>query len=95
MFSRQRTSFGDRDGNEWVTDRRAMVAYKFTPQGKLVMTVGQKGIMTGDNESKDYYNGVADLSSSRRMVCPLARLVKLLTVPNFVERVFDQTVSSK
>ena len=50
----------DRDGFVWVTDRGAMTAYKFTPEGKLVMTIGQKG-MKGDNESKEFYNGMADL----------------------------------
>jgi DNA-binding beta-propeller fold protein YncE len=51
----------DRNGNVWVTDRGAMVAYKFSPEGKLLMTVGQKGVK-GDNESKEAYNGMADLA---------------------------------
>ena len=50
----------DRDGNVWVTDRGAMVAYKFSPEGKLLLTIGQKGVK-GDNESKEAYNGMADV----------------------------------
>jgi DNA-binding beta-propeller fold protein YncE len=50
----------DRDGNVWATDRGAMVAYKFSPEGKVLMTIGQKGVK-GDNESKEAYNGMADL----------------------------------
>jgi DNA-binding beta-propeller fold protein YncE len=50
----------DRAGNVWVTDRGAMVAYKFTPDGKQVMAIGQKGVK-GDNESKEAYNGMADI----------------------------------
>jgi len=54
----------DRGGNVWVTDRGAMVAYKFSSDGKLLMTIGQKG-MKGDNESKEFYNGMADLAVAK------------------------------
>ena len=54
----------DHDNNVWVTDRGAMVAYKFSPEGKLLMTIGQKG-MKGDNESKEFYNGMADLAVAK------------------------------
>ena len=50
----------DRDGNVWVTDRGDMVAYKFSPEGKQLMTIGKKGVM-GDNNSHDTFNGMADL----------------------------------
>lgn len=50
----------DQDGNVWVTDRGAMVAYKFSPEGKLLLTIGQKGVK-GDNDSKEAYNGMADV----------------------------------
>ena len=50
----------DRDGNVWVTDRGAMTAYKFSPEGKLLLTIGQKGVK-GDNDSKEAYNGMADV----------------------------------
>lgn len=60
MFTTTHFLRTDRDGNVWITDRGAMTAYKFTPEGKLVLTIGQKG-MKGDNESKEFYNGMADL----------------------------------
>jgi DNA-binding beta-propeller fold protein YncE len=60
MFTTTHFLRTDRNGFVWVTDRGAQTAYKFTPEGKLVMTIGQKG-MTGDNESKEFYNGMADL----------------------------------
>src|SRR3954471_17128268 len=33
----------DRDGNVWVTDRGNHQVFKFSAQGKLLMTLGQKG----------------------------------------------------
>jgi DNA-binding beta-propeller fold protein YncE len=60
MFTTTHFLRTDRDGNVWVTDRGAMTAYKFTPEGKLLLTIGQKG-MKGDNDSKEFYNGMADL----------------------------------
>src|SRR5687767_11922891 len=50
----------DRDGNVWVTDRGDHQVFKFSPEGKLLMTLGQKGVV-GDNDSRDAFNGVADL----------------------------------
>jgi DNA-binding beta-propeller fold protein YncE len=54
----------DRFGNVWVTDRGDMVAYKFNPDGKLLMTLGKKGV-TGDNTSQDTFNGMADLAVAK------------------------------
>jgi DNA-binding beta-propeller fold protein YncE len=54
----------DRFGNVWVTDRGDMVAYKFSPDGKLLMTLGKKGV-TGDNTSQDTFNGMADLAVAK------------------------------
>jgi hypothetical protein len=54
----------DRDGNVWVTDRGDHQVFKFSPQGKLLMTLGRKGV-AGDNESTDAFNGVADLVIAR------------------------------
>jgi len=51
----------DRSGNVWVTDRGDMQAFEFSPQGKLLMTLGKKGV-TGGNESKDTFNGMADVA---------------------------------
>src|SRR5215203_2005642 len=50
----------DREGNVWVTDRGDHQVFKFSSQGKLLMTLGQKGVI-GTNESRDAFYGVADL----------------------------------
>jgi len=44
----------------WVTDRGDHQVFKFSPEGKLLMTLGKKGVV-GENESRDAFNGVADL----------------------------------
>jgi DNA-binding beta-propeller fold protein YncE len=50
----------DREGNVWVTDRGDHQVFKFSPDGKLLMTLGRKGVV-GENDSHDAFNGVADL----------------------------------
>jgi DNA-binding beta-propeller fold protein YncE len=54
----------DREGNVWVTDRGDHQVFKFSPDGKLLLTLGQKGVV-GDNESREAFNGVADLVIAR------------------------------
>jgi sugar lactone lactonase YvrE len=54
----------DRSGYVWVTDRGDMQAFKFTSGGKLLMTLGKKGVM-GDNNSQDSFNGMADLAVAK------------------------------
>jgi len=54
----------DRDGNVWVTDRGDHQVFKFSPEGKLLMTLGRKGVV-GENDSRDAFNGVADLVIAR------------------------------
>lgn len=54
----------DRSGNVWVTDRGDMQAFKFSSDGKLLMTIGKKGVK-GDNSSEDAYNGMADLAVAK------------------------------
>jgi len=54
----------DRSGYVWVTDRGNMQAFKFNSEGKLLMTLGKKGV-TGDNTSQDAFNGMADLAVAR------------------------------
>ena len=54
----------DPSGNVWVTDRGSMQAFQFSPDGKLLMTLGKKGI-TGDNSSPDAFNGMADLAVAK------------------------------
>ncbi|MEO5739650.1 MAG: peptidyl-alpha-hydroxyglycine alpha-amidating lyase family protein [Vicinamibacterales bacterium] len=50
----------DREWSVWVTDRGDHQVFKFSPEGKLLMTLGKKGVI-GDNHSRDAFNGVADL----------------------------------
>jgi DNA-binding beta-propeller fold protein YncE len=54
----------DPAGYVWVTDRGDMEAFKFTLDGKLLMTLGRKGV-TGDNASEDAFNGMADLAVAK------------------------------
>jgi DNA-binding beta-propeller fold protein YncE len=54
----------DRFGYVWTTDRGDMVALKFNAEGRLLLTVGRRGI-TGDNNSRDAYNGMADLAVAK------------------------------
>src|SRR5262245_36946590 len=45
----------DARGFLWVTDSAAHVVHKFGPDGRLLMTLGKKG-MAGDNTSRDLFN---------------------------------------
>ena len=45
----------DSQGFLWVTDSAAHVVHKFSPDGRLVMTLGKKGV-AGDNTSRDSFN---------------------------------------
>ncbi len=54
----------DRSGYVWVTDRGEMQAFKFNSEGKLLMTLGKKGV-TGDNTSPDAFNGMADVAVAK------------------------------
>jgi len=54
----------DPSGYVWVTDRGDMEAFKFSSDGKLVMTLGKRGL-TGDNTSQDTFNGMADLAVAK------------------------------
>ena len=60
MFKTTHFLRADRDGNVWVTDRGDHQVFKFSPEGKLLMTLGKKGVV-GENESTDAFYGVADL----------------------------------
>jgi DNA-binding beta-propeller fold protein YncE len=54
----------DRAGDVWITDRGDMVAIKFDARGKVLMTLGTRGV-TGDNTSHDAFNGMADVAFAR------------------------------
>jgi sugar lactone lactonase YvrE len=43
------------DGAIWASDPAAQAVYKFGPDGKLLMTLGRKGVR-GDNASTDAFN---------------------------------------
>jgi sugar lactone lactonase YvrE len=45
----------DAQGFLWVTDSAAHVVHKFSADGKLLMTLGKKGV-AGDNSSRDLFN---------------------------------------
>jgi DNA-binding beta-propeller fold protein YncE len=51
----------DRDGNLWLTDRDAQMVFKYTRDGKQLMTLGKRGV-AGDNKSTDAFNGPADVA---------------------------------
>ena len=45
----------DSQGFLWVTDSAAHLVHKFSPEGRVLMTLGKKG-MAGDNTSRDLFN---------------------------------------
>ena len=54
----------DRDGNVWVTDAqmrdgRGNQVFKFSPEGKLLMTLGKAGVAGGGN---DVFSGPCDVA---------------------------------
>jgi hypothetical protein len=56
----------DKDGNVYVTDGQArdgrgMVVYKFSPEGKLLMTLGKPGV-AGDGVQTDAFNQPNDVA---------------------------------
>lgn len=50
----------DRQDNVWVTDLMLHQVIKFSPDGKVLMELGKKGV-AGDNTSTDLLNGPSDL----------------------------------
>ena len=45
----------DSQGFLWVTDSAAHVVQKFSPEGRMLMTLGKKGV-AGDNTSRELFN---------------------------------------
>jgi streptogramin lyase len=43
------------DGSIWASDPNAHVVHKFSPDGKILLTLGKKGV-AGDNTSPDAFN---------------------------------------
>jgi DNA-binding beta-propeller fold protein YncE len=54
----------DRDGFVWLTDRFNHQVFKYTMDGKLLLTLGKKRV-AGDNGSMDLFNGPADVAIGR------------------------------
>lgn len=50
----------DRKGFLWVTDNADNFVQKYSPDGKLLLTLGQKGV-AGGNDSKIAFDGPADV----------------------------------
>jgi streptogramin lyase len=55
MFGMAHSVHYDREGNIWASDPTWHVVHKFSPDGKLLMTLGKK-MVAGDNASKDTFN---------------------------------------
>ena len=49
-----------RDGLVWIADRQMQQVLKYDAGGKLLMSLGQKGV-AGDNNSTDKFNGASDV----------------------------------
>lgn len=45
----------DREGFIWATDNRGHAVYKFSADGRLLMTLGKRGV-AGDDTSRDLFN---------------------------------------
>jgi hypothetical protein len=61
LFKRAHSIDVDRFGFVWATDSGGNVVYKFSPDGKLLMTLGKKDV-AGDNNSHDLFNGPNDVA---------------------------------
>jgi streptogramin lyase len=55
LFGMAHSVHFDREGNIWASDPTWHVVNKFSPDGKLLMTLGKK-MVAGNNESKDTFN---------------------------------------
>ncbi len=55
LFKEAHSIYFDADGNLWGVDSKDHVVYKFDPDGKILLTIGKKGIK-GDDSSQDLFN---------------------------------------
>jgi sugar lactone lactonase YvrE len=55
LFNQAHSLHFDRDGFMWATDPNDHVVHKFSADGKILMTLGKKGV-PGDNTSHDTFN---------------------------------------
>ncbi len=54
----------DNEGFLWLTDRKDQMVYKYTMDGRQVMTLGKKGV-AGNNSSTDAFNLPTDVAIAR------------------------------
>ena len=55
LFVEPHSLIFDRDGFMWTTDSNGHVVHKFSPEGKVLMTLGKRGV-AGDDASQDSFN---------------------------------------
>jgi sugar lactone lactonase YvrE len=55
MFAEAHNLVYDRDGIMWAIDSNGHVVHKFSADGKVLMTLGKRGV-AGDNTSQDTFN---------------------------------------
>ena len=55
LFKEAHSVYFDADGNLWGVDAMDHVVYKFDPNGKILLTIGKKGV-TGDDRSEYLFN---------------------------------------
>jgi len=65
MFAAPHGLFVDKSGNAWVTDfqirdGKGYTVRKFSPDGKLLMTLGKDGV-AGNNDSQDLFNAPSNV----------------------------------
>ena len=51
----------DHEGFLWITDKDMHMVYKYTTDGQRLMALGKRGI-AGDSQSRDAFNGPADVA---------------------------------
>src|SRR5436190_4638235 len=70
LFTLAHSVMFDRNGFLWATDTTGHVVYKYDANGKLLMTLGKKG-MPGDNTSQDLFNqpDAVAIAPNRRHLC--------------------------
>ncbi len=59
MFVRPHGFHVDQDGFLWATDQRGHQVFKFSPDGRLLLTLGKKGVA---GEGPDTFNGPTDVA---------------------------------
>jgi DNA-binding beta-propeller fold protein YncE len=52
------------DGSVWAADKKREQLLKFSPDGKLLMTIGERDV-TGDATSQNTFNGLSDMAQAK------------------------------